>query len=491
MSTEYPASQQPAFSPDKSMIRTSLWGAALFVGLILPLILHAYAGSQTRYISDDYCVAAQTESGIWETYAYFQQSWSGRYSYFLLTAAIMTLGAGVYALVPPLLLILWWLALIWLAHEAFYRVRKRRNLRLSALVATLILYATVDGAPSVGQSLYWVTGAITYVLPLVGLTIYGALCLRLLHKPLPVGLLLSSAIVSGIGLFVLAGFSETNTVLQLACLSLAMITALIRAKGNIRRQWLVWLSIGLLMTVIGLLIVATAPGNEIRRAQFPPPLPIAEAIVRTIQVTLSFFASAVVYFAPIQLLLTLTVSGVLGYIIPIQGRRLSKAATRKLLAGTFIVGIALVGICIAPSVYTLSVAPPGRLYILPHLVIVCLTASWGYIMGRSLVRPGTAQTTARLKPVPSLIVFVLLAFGPIQSIRETLELLPALNAFVTEWDNADHAFRQQAVNSPNVRPAPLSENALYATALIGHPRDQSTSCRDAYYESLAHRIGSL
>jgi hypothetical protein len=147
------------------------------VAAVLSLVLAAYMllGIFTRPLADDYAAALGVrELGFWaEQIAHYQQ-WSGRFA----SQAAVTAAASLNDAFPralPAILITCWIAVLMLALKQLLP-RLHRIVRL--LLALEIVYTTVHLTPSPFLSIYWMTGSLTYVLPLILTTALLAIVLR-------------------------------------------------------------------------------------------------------------------------------------------------------------------------------------------------------------------------------------------------------------------------------------------------------------------------
>ena len=149
------------FFAERTLI--SCIAVAAVIGVLTALIAHAYIGSFSRFISDDYCTAAKVEKdGFWGAQQYWFTQWSGRFSF---TAAISLAhyvgGPKVVPFVPGILLACWLIAASW-ALTPIIPTRSRISLITGpVLLAGIIIASTLATTPTIYESLYWETGAIT------------------------------------------------------------------------------------------------------------------------------------------------------------------------------------------------------------------------------------------------------------------------------------------------------------------------------------------
>ena len=147
---------------------------ALVVGLALFLAgvgLFAYLGYYNRYWADDWCYNADFKNlGFIETlsgYAYNVTYTPSRYSVTIFAGLIQAFGILGMQLMTPLTVIFWVAGLAYLFYNVAQMAGHQLSKWLVVLVASVIVYFSIYLSPHIYQSLYWRTGMLTYVTPLV------------------------------------------------------------------------------------------------------------------------------------------------------------------------------------------------------------------------------------------------------------------------------------------------------------------------------------
>jgi len=187
-------------------------------------------------------------------------TWTGRWAstgldYFLTSSFNLVRHYPLLLMINPALLAGSLYLLLWAA-----RVGAGRGQRLALTAAALALYWA--GMPHPGETIYWLTGGDN---TLTGLSVSLLLLAGLLRYPPPRR---RGSVAVGAGLSLLAvlatGFHELFGLLL--CIVLA---------GGVLRAWLardpcrwVWAAC-LVAALVGFLVVYVAPGNAVRRADFP------------------------------------------------------------------------------------------------------------------------------------------------------------------------------------------------------------------------------
>ncbi|HEX8968046.1 MAG TPA: DUF6056 family protein [Chloroflexota bacterium] len=425
------------------------------LGLALAAVLAAYGlrGWFARYTADDYCTAGiERAAGFVAAQVYWYQSWSGRFSYYAVVSLVEFAGTGVVQILPAMALIGFVVAGAW-AVLPVARAQGWPEPRLaSALLGGAIVLACLQGAPNLEQALYWQTGMLTYLLPLVLLTLYAGWLVRRLRAgggPSPAALLASCLL-----LFVCAGLSETSLGVQLALLGLATLMAAMFVHARDRRPLVTLLASGFVTTVIAAVIVVAAPGNYVHEATLTGSVhPISE-LPTALRASVDFaglFARAVEFRARLAVLVVVGLSLWFGF----RGGQANRPPTGRAewmrrglllvasLASTWLVLLAAT----TPGYFAQLWDPPERAQFDAVWVVVVGMATVAYELGEL-----TAQVSRRLgaptdhpavAPVLSLGL-LLLGIGCLMRIPTVLSPLATDMAYAAEWDAFDAMLRVAA-----------------------------------------------
>ncbi|HEX2906532.1 MAG TPA: DUF6056 family protein [Phototrophicaceae bacterium] len=422
----------------------------LIASLLLPLLLFAYTGLNSRYIADDYCWPVTVHSqGIFNAIATWYNTWYGRYTQMLIMGVIAALGPEFVPIYPALIVIGWLALLIWSANQGLQWGHFPQAKKLSVIAGSLILFATLDSTPSLIQALYWMSGTVAYIGSLIALTfIIGFLfyTLRRHTDYIP----LRSHIILAVATFAGGGLSETYAVLQIAILGLIFLGCLLFAPAASKRPLLRLLGVGVFFSILALMIVLVAPGNTVRQAHFSR-LPLLQVAWMTFYVSFSYLFVSSGLFAPVTMLVaSLLPMFVVYQLDPLEARlRLRPRQVGSLLALSALITLILVMACIAPAIYTMATPPAARVYVIPQLILVCLAVFWGSVLGL-----GARWRQPRLKPatqlMTSIMIIGLLVIGPLASTGQTLAELPDFQTYATEWDTRDQTIRAAAASGQRV-----------------------------------------
>jgi Family of unknown function (DUF6056) len=425
------------------------------VAAVLSLVLAAYMllGIFTRHVADDYAAAlAVRERGFWaEQIAYYQQ-WSGRFtSEAAVTAAASLNEAFTRAL--PAILITCWIAVLMLALKQILP-RLHRIARL--LLALEIVYTTVHLTPSPFLSIYWMTGSLNYVLPLILATALLAIVVR--REATGRGRGIAIAVGAGIVAFVAGGTSETYVAGQTVALGLAVATATTPISTEFRRKLPV-LAAGLGGSLAAFGVLAAAPGNAIRSAEILPSAgrpSLLELPRLTIHYTREFFDALIPSHWP-ALLAVAVLAGLLGA----QSTARPSVRAAAIAACALTIGALITTACaIAPAVYEQRNLTPVYGQIVLLYVCVCAIAAVAWIGGqttRTLVdRAWTSgDSTAQVRGVAiaaaALLAGAGLVIGPISTVTAIAREVPAIHAYAAAKDaQAAAAETARAEGKPSV-----------------------------------------
>src|SRR5215813_14203413 len=130
----------------------------LAASFLLSLIAYAYLGSYSRYMADDYSALGPVQKhGLFAAQISWYRAWTGRFSFTFVNSLVALLGPTTPRFVPGLLLILWFAGTVWGTYEIL-SLSGRVSWARVGLFASFIIFATLETAPNVSQSLYWQTG---------------------------------------------------------------------------------------------------------------------------------------------------------------------------------------------------------------------------------------------------------------------------------------------------------------------------------------------
>ncbi len=401
------------------------------VGAVLLVTLAAYAvlGVFNRYVADDYAtVAAVRLRGFWSEQILLYRSWTGRFASSALISVAATLPEDLVRVLPGILIAAW----VWLLVLALKRILPLTGITGRLILAAAVVYTTLQVTPSPFMSLYWMTGSLTYVAPLLLATLLAGLVCGPQRAG---GSRIATLVGAGAVAFLAGGTSETYAAAQTVALVLAAAVAVSPLSSSGRSKLRV-LVVALLASLAALGVIAVAPGNALRNAAIVqiighhPALPDMPGL--TVQDTSQFFGS--LFSAHWTSVCALAV---LAALFGARSRASVNAPSRSLVIAACAVAIGAVIViasAIAPSVYE-----EGRLtndygQVVPVYVCVCAVATLGWIGGRALQSAGGRAWTRRAAPALMALSACVVVAGPIITVAGMVGALPNIHAWADTKD---------------------------------------------------------
>lgn len=437
--------------PNSHSVQTSEPGfrrlsSVLLLLTLYPLIIYAYLGTFSRYLADDYCTTSTLRNlGFWGSQRSWYISWSGRFSFTFLINLAQSIGPRFTPFIVAIALSLWFVALVSVV-AAWLRLHYKVNWILVFGLTSLILYSTLEGTPDLYQSLYWHTGLVTYVVPLILLTVYLAWLLRVKEASF-VGITGWTRVLGGFVLTLLAGgFSETSLSVQLLAFLLLSSILLFFRKGM--RPQRVLVLCGLVGSGVSALVVLLAPGNQIRLGVMPTPPDLLSMIYLSLRFTLAFVAKTSLA-APLSTLLAFAVPAAFAVTAPMdfpnEARGVKKPWTsiRGILVKGSVVFLLILG-SIVPSVYATSAYPAERALVVSQYIWIVGLAMLGHAFGLAMqlrFQPQAVKQFVGRFFLVWIFLAVLLVGSVFNSTRQELSGLAHFRSFANQWGARDQQIR--------------------------------------------------
>jgi len=423
--------------------------------LLLALVAYAYLGTFSRYMADDFSALRPVQThGFFGAQITWYQSWTGRFSFSFLNSLFALLGPAMPRCTPGLLLILWLAAAVWASYQIHLLSGNISPSRV-VLCAAFIIFATLETASNLSQSLYWQTAALTHFTPFIPLSLYVGLVgrgMRRKHLPRKVSLAFAAILT-----FVAGGLADAYVVFQSCALILAILALEVFAGAEVKSRIRAFLVIGLIGSLLALTIVLASPGNAIRQAFFPKQFSVVETVAVAMLYSLGFVAKLLIKH-PLTFLVSLTLPllMVMREFSVSDEPRWSRRLCIGLLLLTPVTVFLLIVCCTGASVYAISVMLPERARILLSLIFICGTVVWGraaaeYLAGK-LATIGYERKQFISRAASVLLLLVTLA--PLISCFSTLKTSEQARSFAADWDRQDSqlkAARQSGIADVSVQ----------------------------------------
>jgi len=419
---------------------------AFIVGLIVLLTgvgLFIYLGYYTRYWADDWCYNADFKNlGFWETlkgYAYNVTYTPSRYSVTIFAGLIQVFEIVGMQLMTPLTIIFWLAGLVYFFNNIAEIAGFRFSKWLLILVVATIVYFSIYLSPHIYQSLYWRTGMLTYVTPLVFLPwIFVFITLQNQRKKPSAWFTVLTFIMTLLG----GGFSEASNTVLVFTLGLYVLIAGVGYRQ--KKAWAVKTFVPAVVALVGALIAMAllvyAPTTQIRKERYGEPASLVQLIILLYQFTYAFFVLSIKDYQNLLIIVISIFSGFLFFPSPTNVKKPAKAVLLVILVG--VVSIFLVAASLAPSAYVERGIPADRTIIIPRFIAVFAFVVSGWIVGLTLREVLTAKWLEVI-----VVVLLLGAYAyPVYSLTITADKIPVYAQRAQEWDDREHDIQTAIAN---------------------------------------------
>jgi hypothetical protein len=400
-------------------------------------------------MADDYAALRPIQShGFLGAQISWYQAWTGRFSYTFLNSLAALFGPAMPRVVPGLLLTLWFAAAVWASYQ-IHSLSGCISWPRVVLFPAFIIFATLETAPNVSQSLYWQSASLTHVAPFVPLTLFvGLVSQGVSQKPKPSWRKFNLA-GAGILTFVAGGLSDAYTVFQTCGLILSIPALEIFAGTHLKSKIRTYLVIGLVGSLLASIILVASPGNSIRQGFFPRQLDGLDILVLTIRYSGGFVAKLVVNNPLIVMAsVTLPLLVVLRELSLTDAPRWDPRLCIRLLLMTPVAVILLIMCCTGASVYAISLMLPERARILLSLIVICGIVVWSRAaveyVAIKLHRIG--WNDKQIISIYATILLVCLVMFPLVSGWSIFTIRKQARSFADDWDRQDSQLKTAKQN---------------------------------------------
>ncbi len=423
-------------------------GLLLALILAAPLIAYTFMGAFMRLIGDDYCYAwILKQNGFWKAQivSYLQVSiYNGnRFSLSLFSFLADLSKPTVNGWLPGLVIALFVVGIALVLWQSARLANTSIHWLIALVGAEFLCVMTLSQAPDLYQILYWRTGMLTYLAPVIANTFLIALILWQWEMN-------RSSWLAAAAVFILAvlagGFSETGFALQityLVMLSAGYALFLVRNQG--RELWPLWVCLSALLgTILAGFLLALSPTNQARLVDLPPRPDWINMIQSTIQNVRIF---------SVITLKTLLLPTIIGFFLPLGASILFftnrlpqnsvKVTTVLIRMGLgLVLGFILLCACFLPSAYIQSSYPGLRALIPARFVMVLIIAISGWLVGQGiviLVQP--VISASHIRWAVTICILGLTAFYIIWTVPNILAEQPKFKRWALLWDERDLKIR--------------------------------------------------
>jgi hypothetical protein len=432
------------------------WGTFLALILAAPLIAYIFMGTFIRLIGDDYCYAwILRQNGFWKAQivSYLQVSMynGNRYSLSLFSFLADLFKPAVNGWLPGLVILLFVLGITLVLRQTARLANVTTHWLFILVGAEFLCTMTLSQAPDLYQILYWRTGMLTYLAPVIANTFLLALILWQWKTDHPSYLAAAAAFILAL---CAGGFSETGFALQITTLVMLSAGYALSMKKNQRKeQWSLWICLSALLgTILAGLLLALSPTNQARLGDLPPQPDWITLIQSTIQnvrifsvITLKtlFLPTLIGFFLPLGASLLFFTSQ-----LPQNTRRVPTILIRMGL--DLVLGFILLCACFLPSAYIQSSYPGLRALIPARFVMVLIIAIAGWLMGQMVVILFRQVFSAsRVLWAVTICILGLTTLYSIWTFPKILAEQPKFTRWALLWDERDLSIRK--ASNQNIR----------------------------------------
>lgn len=396
-----------------------------------------------RYAADDYCFNAELVGhGFWESqinsYRYTTNYNSNRFSVMFLVAASELFGLFGLRYIPLFSILLWVLGSALLFREGLPLFRQKPILLEVSLLAVMSVFFSIYLAPNLFQNLYWRSGMLTYLTPLVTNVFLFGFIIRLIKRE---SNNLGSFVLVAVLAFFSGGFSEAALLMQIGLLGFLFIFLLGKLRETIsaRRStfWVViWAGAG---SFFALCVQLLSPTNALRLQPYQSQPDILSSLWMSLDHGFDFIRYTIQGLPLPMAIIFLAYFCVSLLHGESQGK--GKSYSVNQLIGTLIIillaGYLLVVITMLPSAIIQNAYPdPRTLFVARFLIIVaviCL-AFLSAITVKIFVR---ACWLRRSYLIPALIILCGVFVYPLRATLAISQSIPLYAQRADIWDQRD------------------------------------------------------
>jgi len=449
---------------------------------------YIYIGSFMRYSGDDYCYGAVlTEFGFWDAqvYSYSNQVpfHGNRYSLTLFSTLFSLFKPTINGALPGLAIFCWIPGLICILRDLVKRSRIRVSGLEILLISEFIVFITLYAAPDLPESLYWRSGMLPYLAPIILMIYLAGLILRYNPRtrssPFLLGLVLLLAFFGG-------GFSETATAFQLGLVILwfagtSILHKEVFAFDKERRIALIFALIGTILAII-LLISSPSITSELSSDG------MSRNDLSSLALTMRYawdFISDTLHSLPLPHLIILAFFATLSFLIHAHTGQDKRNGSRIFLNGVLLIlaGYFLIACCILPAAFVRLVKPNPRGLITTETIMVFTIAGLGWLIGQRLASYLTDKRTfLKLIYITSFLALILIGMYPVRAAIQTCSGARHFQKWADLWDIRDANIRDaKSQNVMNVDVMHLDKVIKWVGELSADPGFWYNICAADYY----------
>lgn len=414
------------------------------ISVTLPLMVYAYLGTFSRYRADDYCETSRllSSNNILHASVIRYIDWTGRYSTLLFIQVSEWFGKLGMVYMAAAVLLIWLIGLTWMMAEIGDASGLYWRSWLSFVLAALVIFFSLYRAPNLYQILFWRSGLVSYLAPLVLLAYLAAFILHQLNGTFSRSRQIWSSFLVFSGVFITGGTSETIDALQIGILLLTFL-AIFLWRRNIRKEEFLLLGTGFVSAILSILIMSLSPGNLVRMKAPTLPMPDWFSLgIQTLTYTFQFILDSF-KVSPLPSMLSFFMPFLLFCGLQNPFLQPSPQLAKKLRWLVFLLPLGVVMAIVvgfAPSAYAQSY-PSARVRFPALFLLTFALIAEGGLSGYLLSQIKSPSFPTLFRAL--VFGFVILTFlYPVRSAVKLYSQAPGYRAHAAAWDARDKYIRQ-------------------------------------------------
>ena len=459
----------------------------IFLSIFFTLanLSHGFIGSFSRYGADDYCTAGKLGAlGFWNAQAFWYNNWTGRYSFTFFVSIFELFNPLITSVLPYIFIICLYLSIYVFLITIFKKILLEKTALFSVLLTSISVFMILFTVPDIRQNLFWMTGSTTYFLPII--MIFLLLSFLINHYNRGQKNKVSNLFIYlGVFLFtfILSGFSEVLSVIQVLIFGLVMVFISFSKK---RIELNFSLLVALLGSISGLIVMVIAPGNSVRLSQHLPSPDLFGLVFNSLVLSLKFTFLWLVKHINI-IWPTCTMIIVFSLFLKVRTEVIEYLKKNKLtLFGFFILScLALVYVSYLPSIWATAKPPVDRVLIFPVIILtamcVFLSLTVGIIL-KDLINQSHIPENKLITIIFTAACFYFLLGVPFYQARINYANRAEARTFATRWDEREILIKEQLNKGESALVVPMiPENILNVEHLQNDPGHWINVCAAEYY----------
>ncbi len=465
------------------------------IALLAAVYLHAYMGTFSRYIADDFCTAGELKAyGYLQAVIHRYLYWDGRFTFTFVIYFFELFGIKLPTILPTIAITAWLLSSYYfvkqIARRIFVKPGKLPILLVSALFAFVILYSI----PQVADDFYWMTGITTYPFSIL----FEFFLLGFVIQYLPemgersLAKKILFAVLFFIFSFLCSGFAEVSTALHVAIFGILFVIAI--AKRLIQKtpsETLIYWGILFLGAFLGFVVMALAPGNAVRSngmSTWAVRPGIVELFVNSFKETVKYSLQWLLNYADLLWPAGLLMAFLGAYAPSIAPVRANIEQANK--TKWFLIYLAcmcvLAFVSFVPTTWMGYKIPPDHTLIMPTSILAVKVFSCSFLLGLAL-RQTFRVTENKSNLLYAALIVLCLYFAaslPLNYARHYYyNILPAQQTYAKRWDRVNAQILNQVKSGQEyVVSDNVANNVMDNERITDDPGFWVNQCAAAYYQ---------